>query len=247
MGARPLSRIAALRIPRMPRWRIVRRRLLFAGLLLALLATLYLVWFRDSSLVRVDRVEIVGAEGNPGVAGALESAAAQQSTLHLDVGALRAAVADEPSVAGLSADADFPHGLTVTVDLRRPAGFLERGGGAVIAADGTVLATGIDRPAGLPVITADPEALGDRAGGDALAGAQILGSLPRVLAPQVEQVAIDSDHGPVATLAGGIEVRFGDSSGVEAKWRAVAAVLANPEFTSANYLDVSVASRPVAG
>ena len=161
--------------------------------------------------------------------------------------ALRAAVVGEPSVAGLSADADFPHGLTVTVDLRPPAGFLDGDGGALIAADGTVLATGIDRPGGLPLIAADPEVLGARASGDALAGAQVLGGLPRVLAPQVEQVAIDQDHGPVATLDGGIEVRFGDASRAETKWRAVAAVIANPDFTSANYLDVSVPSRPVAG
>lgn len=247
MSGRALIRPAALRLPRLPRWRSIRRRVITAALVLAALLALYMLWFRDSSFVSVERVEVLGADANAQVAAALESAADGQSTLHLDVDALRAAVAGEPSVASLEADPDFPHGLTITVDLRTPAGYIDGDGGVVVAGDGTVLQTGIDRPDGVPVINAESAVGGGRAEGDALAAAQVLAGAPPVLAPQVEEVRIDDEQGPVATLNGGVEVRFGDATRSGAKWEAVAAVLAEPNFTTANYLDVSVPSRPVAG
>lgn len=247
MSGRAVSRLPALSLPRMPRWRIARRRLILVALVAIALLAAYLLWFRDSSFVRINDVEVIGADSDPAVAAALESAAAGQSTLHLDVDALRAAVADEPSVAGLSTATDFPHGVTITVDLRTPAGYIDADGGTVVAGDGTILQTGIERPDGVPVIDAKPELGGARISGDALAGAQVLAGLPPVLAPQVESVAIDPDLGPVVTLNGGVEVRFGDAGRSATKWQAVAAVLADPSFTSANYLDVSVPSRPVAG
>lgn len=247
MAGRVLSRLPTASVPRMPRWHVVRRRLILATLVVAILLAGYMLWFRDSSFVRIDEVEVVGAESNAAVASALESAAQGQSTLHLDVGALRAAVADEPSVAALTADTSFPHGVTITVDLRAPAGYLAEGGGTVVAGDGTVLQTGVDHPDGLPLIAAQSSATGDRVDGDALAGAQVLAGLPPVLAPQVDDVKIDAELGPVVTLNGGVEIRFGDPTRSETKWKAVAAVLAEPSFTAANYLDVSVPSRPVAG
>ncbi len=247
MSGGALPRLPAVRLPRLPRWRIVRRRLILIALVAAALAAAYLLWLRDSSLVRVTDVDVVGADSDAGVAAALESAAAGQSTLHLDVDALRAAVADEPSVAGLSADPDFPHGVTISVDLRTPAGYIDADGGMIVAGDGTVLRTGVDRPGGMPAIDARPQASGARVSGDALAGAQVLAGLPPVLAPQVDGVEIDPELGPVATLNGGVEVRFGDAGRAATKWQAVAAVLADPGFTAANYLDVSVPSRPVAG
>lgn len=247
MSSRALSRLPTVAMPRLPRWHVVRRRLVLVALVAAALSAAYLFWFRDSSFVRVNDVQVVGAGSDTAVAAALESAAAGQSTLHLDVDALRAAVADEPSVARLSADADFPHGVTITVDIRAPAGYIDEDGGMIVAADGTVLQTGADRPDGLPAIDAKLETSGDRVAGDALVGAQVLAGLSPVLAPQVDGVAIDPELGPVVTLNGGVEVRFGDAGRSESKWRAVAAVLADPSFTAANYLDVSVPSRPVAG
>ena len=248
MSSRALSRrLPAVSMPRLPRWPIVRRRLIVIALLISVLLAAYMFWFRNSSLVRINDVEVVGADSDPAVAAALESAAAGQSTLHIDLDALRAAVADDPSVAGISADPDVPHGVTITVDLRTPAGYFDADGGVLAAADGTVLQTGVDRPDGVPAIDAKPETSGDRLSGDALAGVEVLAGLPPVLAPQVESVEVDPELGPVATLNGGVEIRFGDTSRAEMKWGAVAAVLADPSFTTANYLDVSVPSRPVAG
>jgi cell division septal protein FtsQ len=248
MGARPLSsRLPRLRSVRMPDWHILRRRLLAAALVLAVLAAVYMLWFRDSSFVRIENVEVVGADGDASVAAALEAAAQEQTTLHLDTAALREAVADNPAVAGLSAETDFPNGVTIAVDLRQPAGYLDADGGTIVAGDGTVLRTGVERPEGLPAIDADASTSGPRVDGDALAAAQVLGGVPPVLAPQVDGIAIDPKLGPVATLNGGVEIRFGDATRADMKWRAVAAVLANPDVTTLNYLDVSVPSRPVSG
>jgi len=244
MGARPVARI---RLPHAPAWPQLRRRLLIVGLLLVALAAVYLLWFRDSSFVQVRDVQVAGAENDAGVEVALTAAGLEQSTLSLDIAALEAAVGDDPAVAAVAAEADFPHGLLIEVTLRRPAGYLADGGGAVLASDGVVLATGLDRPEGLAAIEAEPAVLGKRAQGPALAVAQVLGAVPEELAAQVESGRIDPEHGPTATLAGGLELRFGGSSRAEAKWRAASAVIADPDFAGADYLDLAVPSRPVAG
>ena len=49
------------------------------------------------------------------------------------------------------------------------------------------------------------------------------------------------------TLRGGIPVRFGDDSAAGAKWRAAAAVLADPKLDALTYLDVRVPERPAIG
>lgn len=253
MGARPISgsRLSAPRLPRMPRmpaWQVLRRRLIVLALVAAALAAGFQFWFRDSSFVRVERVEVTGLEGNGGAEAALSSTAAEMSTLDVDEGALRAAVADQPDVASLSATADFPHALTIDVVVRRPAAYADADGGTILAGDGVVLATGVDRPDGIPPIVAEaPGAAGDRANGPALVLALILGAVPREVSAQVESARVDPENGPIVTLSGGLELRFGNTSQADLKWRAASAVLADPGLTSATYIDLSVPSRPVAG
>lgn len=244
MGARSIS---GLGLPPMPSWRVMRRRLLIALALLVTIAAFYLFWFRDSSFVRVERIEVTGAETDPGVANALTAEAGDMSTLHVDDGALRAAVADDPSVLSISTDTDFPHGLTIAVELRRPAGYLEADGGTVVAGDGVILATGADRPDGVPLIEADPTSIGEKVNGPALLAARTLGAAPEALLAQTESGSVDPQYGPVVTLHGGIELRFGDPSKADQKWRAAAAVLADPDLDSASYIDLSVPSRPALG
>jgi cell division protein FtsQ len=247
MGARPIQALSRLSLPTLPPSQVLRRRLIFGLIAIVAIATAYLFWFRDSSFVQVRDVTVEGADSDASVASALTSAAQGMSTLHLDQDALRAVVADDPNVASLTAQPDFPHGLTIDVVVRRPAGYVADGAGAVLAADGTVLSTGGDRPDGLPEINAEATSLGARAEGPALVVARVLGAAPTELAPQIESGAVDDEHGPTVTLIGGLELRFGDPGQAERKWEAAAAVLASPDFTSARYLDLSVPSRPVAG
>ncbi len=247
MSARPLSVVSRLRMPSLPSRRVLLRRLILLGILLAALAAGYVFWLRDSSLVQVTDVTVKGADSDAAAASAITSAAEGQSTLNFDVQALRAAVADDPNVAAVTAQPDFPHGVTVEVVVREPAGWLADGKGAVLAADGTVLSTGGDRPEGLPEIDAEATSLGARAEGPALNVAKVLGAAPPELLPQVERATADDESGPVAELTGGLELRFGDPSRSAQKWQAAAAVLASPDFEGAEYLDVSVPGRPVAG
>lgn len=247
VGARPVPVLSRLSLPAVPPWRVIRRRLIVGLVVVVALAAAYMLWFRDSSFVEVRDVTVTGADSDAAAASALTSAAQGLSTLNLDEDALRAAVADDPDVASLTAEPDFPHDLTIDVVVRRPAGYVADGNGAVLAADGTVLSTGGDRPGGLPEIDAEATSLGGRAEGPALTVARVLGAAPPELAAQIESGRVDSDYGPTATLAGGLELRFGDPAQAERKWQAAAAVLASPDFTSARYLDLSVPSRPVAG
>ena len=216
--------------------------------LLFLLLAGYMLWFRDSSFVRIETVEVAGAEGAPDVVADLTTAAGDMSTLHVDRTALFASVADDPAVLSLTTDVDFPHGLTITVDLRQPAGYVDADGGAVVAADGIILATGLEQPEGLPMIDADSSTLaGSKVEGSAATSARVLGSAPEELMPMVESATIDSDGSPVVTLDGGIELRFGSPSQADLKWRAAAAVLADSGVDVASYIDLSVPSRPVLG
>jgi cell division protein FtsQ len=242
---------AARLIPRRPRvalpsWPRLRVWLVAIVLVAAALLAAYMLWLRDSSLVAIEKVEVTGADVPSGVAAELTAAATGLSTLHLDRGAIEAAVADDPSVAGLKIDTHFPQGITIDVESRPAAGWIESGGGILVAADGTVLASGVERPDGMPEIAGEAPG-GDRVAGAELAAAKVLGATPKPLREQVAEASVDGEHGVVAELDGGIELRFGSPTAADQKWRAAAAVLADPELTSATYIDLSAPSRPVVG
>jgi hypothetical protein len=57
---------------------------------------------------------------------------------------------------------------------------------------------------------------------------------------------MSSDYGVVLTLRG-VEGRFGGSSRTDAKWAALAAILADPRLTSVTYVDVRAPGRPAVG
>lgn len=244
MGARPLSRLS---LPAAPPWPVLRLRLLMGLVACAALAAAYLLWFRDSSLVAVEHVSVAGAEADPAAGATLERAGLEMTTLNVDEDALRAAVADDPAVVRIDASSDFPHDLSIAVDVREPAAYIAADGGTLLAGDGVVLATGVEPPDGIPVIDVENPDLGGRAAGSALTLARVLGPAPDALARGVERATDDPRRGPVVELASGIELRFGDASQAAAKWDAAAAVLANPGTDAASYLDLSVPGRPVAG
>jgi len=220
---------------------------LILALVVVVLAAGYLLWLRDSSLVAVERVTVTGAESEPGLEAALAAAATEMTTLHVDEDALLAAVADMPSVLSLSASPDFPHGLAVEVDVRRPVAYLEAGGGTILAGDGVVLETNAERPDGMPLIEAEEAPSGARAAGGTLTLTRVLSGAPEALLAQATTATVEVDDGPVVEVGPGIELRFGDASRADLKWSAAAAVLADPSLDNAVYIDLAVPSRPVAG
>jgi hypothetical protein len=235
----------ALRIP--PRWRL---RLLGVALLAIALGAAYLFWFRDSSFVRVEQVTITGLNNSEAkrVHDALTLAARQQTSLHVDEDALRAAVADEPIVRDLRAIPDFPHGLRIEVVENRPVAELSAGGETVaVAPDGTVL-EGARAETGLPTLKVNVLPTGRRLGeGVTRQLVAVAGAAPAGLLPRITDISIRRGPGVVVQLRHGPELYFGRAADLTEKWAAAASVLASRSSQGATYIDVRMFTRPVAG
>jgi cell division protein FtsQ len=228
--------------------RVLRRRALTLALLAAALAATYLLWFRDSSLVAVKTVRIVGTgAGDAQLEQSLRKAGRRMTTLDVDHGALAEVVRPFPVVKSLSADPTFPSTLTIEVTERHPAALIGGGSDAVaVAGDGMVLrgvpASRLDLPQ-LP-LSAPPKR--GRLRGPVRGQAQVLGAAPRPLRPYLDRSVNDSS-GIGVVLDGGVELRFGSAARAADKWQAAAAVLSDPGLGALDYVDLSVPSRPAVG
>jgi hypothetical protein len=87
---------------------------------------------------------------------------------------------------------------------------------------------------------------GGRLGGPVLEQVRVLAAAPDALRPYVES-SFFGESGVGVNLTTGVELRFGDASQAARKWRAAAAVLANPEITALDYVDLHAPSRPAYG
>ena len=225
-----------------------RRRILFGLLLAAALAAGYLFWFKDSSLVAVNDVDIKGLTyAEEEIGAALTAEAEEMSTLDADVAALEDAVEKFPTVASVAIDPRFPHGLAITVTERPPVGLAGGEEGVAIAGDGTVLGA-IDADAEkLPAIQIDDPPASGSVDGAALIQAEVLGAAPEPLRPAIQGTEVSKEVGVVVNLVEGIEIRFGDSSDATAKWAAAAAILSDPKLDELDYADVRLPGRPAVG
>jgi cell division septal protein FtsQ len=214
------------------------------------LAAGYLFWLRDSSLVRVERVDVGGLTTPDGAAvrAKLRAAALDMTTLHVDESALRKAVADEPIVQSLRVQAEFPHALRITVVENRPVAMLVAGGRQVaVAPDGSLLA-GAKAEAGLPTVRVGFLPTGGRmASGATRQLVAVAAAAPARLLPRVSSIQVQRGRGVVAQLQHGPAVVFGHADQLAAKWAAATAVLAQRSSKGATYIDVRLPSRPVAG
>jgi cell division protein FtsQ len=241
---------ATLALRRLPAAGTIGRRLLAGILALAVLAAGYWFWLRDSSLVAVKNVEIVGVSGIAGsdeIRTALNAAARDMTTLHLRPELLGEATARFPLVKSVTADPDFPSSLTVRVTERRPAALIGDGEEAVVVAGDGVILTGL--PAAkleLPSLPIGSPPKGGQLQGPVLDQALVLGAVPTALQPYIESSSMGAT-GVEVELRGGIELRFGDSREAGRKWRAAAAVLADPELTMLDYVDLTAPARPAVG
>ena len=206
------------------------------------------IWLRESPLVSVDRVTVSGLSDSHAapVRAALESAAADMTTLNVDVAALRDAVARFPLVRDLEVTPDVPHGLHIRVIERVPVGAIESDGGTVVvAADGTIL-RGL--PAGdLPRISSRISPGGARVSDRRTAvKVAVLAAAPRRLRARIVRVTL-GPQGLIAVLTSGPRLRFGDGSRLEAKWIAAERVLRDAAARDAAYIDLRIPERPAAG
>lgn len=234
---------------RTSRGKVLRRRLVAAAAVAAIVIGSYLVFLRNSSLFAIEEVEVTGVTANQErISAALVRAADDMTTLHVREDDLRKAVSSYPTVATLTTETDFPHGLKIEVSERLPVATAQiEGEQAPVSADGYVL-TGVEfDPKELPALEADPPADG-RLGPEGTAQAAILGAAPEELRPRLTDSAWDPERGGVVVdLDGAPELRFGEGDRASDKWEAVVTVLAGPDLGSPGYVDVSVPTRPVSG
>lgn len=220
--------------------------------ILAVTATAgYFLWLRDSSLVAINNVDVVGvtAGDRSQIIGELTDASESMTTLHVDRAKLQAIAHQFPTVASISIDPNFPHGMRIEVTERPPTMVLTAGDQQLpVAADGTVLA-GVSVADGdhLPQLEVDKLPTAARLDGTELDEALVVGSAPEELRPLIEKIEFSKEFGVQLTMRGGIPIRFGTGAAAQEKWSAVAAVLADPKLTTLTYVDVRVPERPAVG
>lgn len=98
----------------------------------------------------------------------------------------------------------------------------------------------------LPRLPLEEPPNGGRVKGPALEQVRVLAAVPEALRPYVERSRY-GESGVGVELTTGIELRFGDASQAARKWGAAAAVLADPEITALDYVDLHAPSRPSYG
>jgi hypothetical protein len=84
---------------------------------------------------------------------------------------------------------------------------------------------------------------GGRVKGTALEQVRVLAAVPNALRPYVAG-SYFGESGVGVELTTGIELRFGDASQAARKWRAAAAILADPSVIALDYVDLRAPNRP---
>jgi cell division septal protein FtsQ len=107
-----------------------------------------------------------------------------------------------------------------------------------VAADGTILAWfPVPEESTLPSLPLDAPPEGPRVKGPMLEQVRVLGAVPPAIRPYVAR-SYYGESGVDVELTSGIELRFGEATRAARKWRAAAAVLADPSIESLDYVDL---------
>ncbi|MBS1880476.1 MAG: cell division protein FtsQ [Actinobacteria bacterium] len=138
--------------------------------------------------------------------------------------------------------------VEATVEVPQLAARIGEGEGAVlVAANGEIVKWGYQpTKLHLPALPLSEPPKSGRLRGTAREQAEVLGAVP----PALRRFVASSRHGESGVdveLTSGIELRFGDSSQAERKWKAAAAVLADKSITALSYVDLHSPSHPAYG
>ena len=215
---------------------------------LAVLGGGYL-WLRQSSLVAVKRVTVVGVSGpdSSQIRGALRAAALSMTTLDVQASRLHSAVVPYPVVKSLSVSTQFPHGMRIDVSEQVPVAVVAAGGRrTAVAGDGTLLPAA-DTGGSLPAISEPVAPGGSHLTGAARTEVALLAAAPYPLLARLSGVSDVPSRGFEATVRAGPEIVFGPARQLGAKWSAAIAVLASASSAGADYIDVTDPGRPAAG
>ena len=226
-------------------------RALLAGFALLAAAALAYAGARETSLFAVRAVVVTGAP--PRVAAHVRSALRPlngESLLAVDSAEIRDRLARLPDVATVTYNRDFPHTLRIAVApahsiavLRKgPLAWIVSSSGRVVRRAGPLAAPRLPR-IWVPKVR-DVEVGAPLADDDASRAIRVLAAARA--AGFAERIAtVRTTDELTFVLASGIEVRFGDATGLAVKLEVVRSIL--PLAGSVGYLDVSVPERPVSG
>jgi hypothetical protein len=144
----------------------------------------------------------------------------------------------------------FVGDTTVTARLVSSRAVAAIGGGSeavAVAADGSVLLwLPAPREGSLPQLPLESVPKGGRVQGTALEQVHVLAAAPAGLRPYVEG-SYYGESGVDVNLTSGVELRFGNGTQAARKWKAAAAVLADPSVTVLDYVDLHAPSHPAIG
>lgn len=138
--------------------------------------------------------------------------------------------------------------VTAKLEVPRATATIGTGSDAVaVGPNGQILAwLPLPEDALLPYLPLSSVPKGGQLGGPVREQARVLGAAPAALRPYIES-SYYGESGVDVKLRSGIELRFGDASQVALKWKAAAAVLADPSITALDYVDLHAPRRPAVG
>jgi cell division septal protein FtsQ len=123
----------------------------------------------------------------------------------------------------------------------------ESGEAVAVAGDGAILNWfPVPDESDLPSLSLDAPPKGPRVQGPVLEQVRILATAPPALRPYLAS-SRSGESGVDVELTSGIELRFGNATQAARKWKAAAAVLADPSVTVLDYVDLHSPSRPAIG
>ena len=227
-------------------------RSILIGLALFVLAVGGYVGARETSVFAVRTIDIRG--GDPALRARVKAVLADevgQSLLRIDGDSLGRRITPLPGVRSFRYDRAFPNTLRVVLRPEEPVLVLRRGADAyLVAASGRVIRPlAHPRRSQLPrfYVTGDVNVrVGEPLAAKIVTAATVLAPLRGAPLPGGVRF-VRGGKELTLVLAGGLEVRLGDSGDAQLKLAIARRILrvASAAATSAGYLDVSVPERPV--
>jgi cell division septal protein FtsQ len=135
--------------------------------------------------------------------------------------------------------------VTGAVEVPRPVAVIGSGEDAiaVTAAGAVVRWWPLAEGPTLPRLPLSEPPKGKRLAGPMLQQVRVLGAAPPALRPYLA-ASHYGESGVAVETTSGIELRFGDAALAAQKWKSAAAILADPEITALDYVDLSAPRRP---
>lgn len=242
-----LPSLSGVRLPKLHK--PSRLQVLIAAIVLLVVCVGSFLLVRNSSLVAVEEVDVVGLEGyyDRAARKAVMAEAMQMTTMNFDEARIREVAEAFVNVEGVRISTDLPHYVRIDLEVVRPVVAGKVNGRTVaLSKDGEILAgaTGLSV---LPTIDVTGVIRGNRVtDGKALGATTVLGAAPDVLLRKVSEVRWGR-NGLTLELEKGVLLYFGNAKNAGTKWRDATAVLASPGTAGLSYIDLRAPGRPAVG